>query len=346
MSKRQRPCDFCRSRKTACQIDGHVPCRLCTFHGRQCTFVEAAQPRKRPMAHRGEIPTAESGPSTFQITPGPMSDQSPFNHNAAVQDSLIAIENQDFMSDTPSQNLLLESLAGQFFSEFGGIPPDLQYGQTSPTLEEEFSPAGSAARTEMRKSSQWANSWSRDTELDYHDRLNPQALGNSGDMDPYLLRNYQYDHLGGFRFKQLTIQSVCQGSLPTQFLLSQPGLFSSSREEMGLHQTSYDMLRKELESIVSADTGTRLVALFRRFIFPQYPVFSESLFPEPQSSPPFLLAAIYMVAQPFAKFDDVLSIELAYETLNNPALFKLINQALQYESHNPGCLWCKQFCYL
>jgi hypothetical protein len=43
-----------------------------------------------------------------------------------------------------------------------------------------------------------------------------------------------------------------------------------------------------------------------------------------------------MIAQPFAKFDDVLSVELAYERLNSETLFKLIAEALQYEAHNPS----------
>src|SRR6478735_9005357 len=50
MSKRQRPCDFCRSRKTACRIDVSPPCRSCQLHGKECTFVETPKPRKRPQS--------------------------------------------------------------------------------------------------------------------------------------------------------------------------------------------------------------------------------------------------------------------------------------------------------
>ena len=105
---------------------------------------------------------------------------------------------------------------------------------------------------------------------------------------------------------------------------------------MGLCEPSPDATRERLETLVPTDTGTRLVTLFRRFILPQYPIFSESLFPDAQTSPPYLLATIYMVAQSFARFDDVLSVELAYESLNNQDLFKLVHEALQYENHNPN----------
>ncbi|OAK93752.1 hypothetical protein IQ06DRAFT_235692 [Phaeosphaeriaceae sp. SRC1lsM3a] len=165
---------------------------------------------------------------------------------------------------------------------------------------------------------------------------NPQILGYSGDMDPYLLQHYQFDASGSFRFKQLTIQSASSGSIPIQFLLSQPELLSFSRQEMGLLQAPYSVAREELETLVSVDTGARLISLFRRFILPQYPIFSDSDPPAPQTSPPHLLAALYMVAQPFARFDDVLSIELAYEGLDNKALFNFITQSLLYESHDPN----------
>lgn len=105
---------------------------------------------------------------------------------------------------------------------------------------------------------------------------------------------------------------------------------------MGLHHISADVSRTELEGLVSIDTGARLVALFRRFVLPQYPIFSDHQFPDPHSSAPYLLAAVYMVAQPFARLDDVLSIELAYENLDNQGLFKIVEEALRWEAHNPS----------
>ncbi|KAF2021450.1 hypothetical protein BU24DRAFT_430123 [Aaosphaeria arxii CBS 175.79] len=172
--------------------------------------------------------------------------------------------------------------------------------------------------------------------LDRIDAANPQALGFSGDMDPYVLQNYQYDSNGSFGFKQLSIQSVLRGNFPVQFLISQPSLFSSSRKENGVQEISPLVARGELEKMVSSDTGRRLISLFRTFVLPLYPIFSETRFPDPDTSPAYLLAAIYLVGQLFARFDEALSIELAYETLDSQALFRLIHEALQYESHAPG----------
>ncbi|KAH0372710.1 hypothetical protein KCU65_g843, partial [Aureobasidium melanogenum] len=45
--RRERPCDGCRRRKSKCVLQDSLPCVLCEFHKQDCTFVEAAQPRKR-----------------------------------------------------------------------------------------------------------------------------------------------------------------------------------------------------------------------------------------------------------------------------------------------------------
>ncbi|KAF2482318.1 fungal-specific transcription factor domain-containing protein [Neohortaea acidophila] len=46
-SRRERPCDGCRRRKSKCVLQHARRCVLCEFHKQDCTFVENAQPRKR-----------------------------------------------------------------------------------------------------------------------------------------------------------------------------------------------------------------------------------------------------------------------------------------------------------
>ncbi|KAF1849643.1 uncharacterized protein K460DRAFT_360504 [Cucurbitaria berberidis CBS 394.84] len=312
--------------------------------------MEAAQPRKRPTTSTSseavlsrptvscldQVDSPKPDTLAFQPVPTPTTEASPQDHDMAFPASPTNFLQESLRGDTSNQDLLFANLANQFFGEFDEVEPDAQYGRNYSSLEGEMSPGNLHATVEVQGTSDWPDTKPIETQLDANDSLSPQALGLSGDMDPYLLQNYRYDLSGTFQFKQLNIHSVSQGSVPTQFLLSQPGLFSLSRQEMGLSQISSEISRGKLELLVSADTGIRLIALFRRFILPQYPIFSDSLFPDPQASPPYLLAAIYLVAQPFARFDDVLSIELAYETLNNQALFRLVDEALQYEAHNPN----------
>ena len=47
-SKRTRPCDTCRRRKTRCHTDEReTTCVLCKFHGQQCTYDQTPRHRKR-----------------------------------------------------------------------------------------------------------------------------------------------------------------------------------------------------------------------------------------------------------------------------------------------------------
>lgn len=47
-TRRERPCDACRRRKSRCVIhEGAVLCVLCEFHKQDCTFVQSPLPRKR-----------------------------------------------------------------------------------------------------------------------------------------------------------------------------------------------------------------------------------------------------------------------------------------------------------
>ncbi|KAF2088319.1 hypothetical protein K490DRAFT_11100, partial [Saccharata proteae CBS 121410] len=53
-SRRERPCDACRRRKSRCVIhEGAQLCVLCEFHKQQCTFVQSPLPRKRKITLDG-----------------------------------------------------------------------------------------------------------------------------------------------------------------------------------------------------------------------------------------------------------------------------------------------------
>jgi hypothetical protein len=53
-TRRDRPCDACRRRKSRCVIhEGAEVCVLCEFHKQECTFVQSPQPRKRRLNSDG-----------------------------------------------------------------------------------------------------------------------------------------------------------------------------------------------------------------------------------------------------------------------------------------------------
>ena len=54
-SRKDRPCDACRRRKSKCVInEGQSSCVLCQFHSQDCTFVQSPQPRKRKLNMEGK----------------------------------------------------------------------------------------------------------------------------------------------------------------------------------------------------------------------------------------------------------------------------------------------------
>ncbi|CVK90798.1 related to DAL81-transcriptional activator for allantoin and GABA catabolic genes [Fusarium proliferatum] len=309
MSKRQRPCDFCRSRKTACRIESSPPCRLCQQYGRECTFVEAARPRKRQQ-------TAETSPgyhdasnehgSSNEVIEEPIT---PFNHEdtSPAESSTFPDINMDFLQDLdmdgPEYQFMFQTPDNQPTST-AGESTDGSYGRQYPLL-------------------------------DGHENLHPETLGLSGDMDPYVLQRYQSDEHGTFKFKQLAIRSV-NNEPPVQFLVSQPSLFTQSRKETGHTGASISSQRVELEKAVSQTMGKRLMSLYNRFIAPHYPIFSTESPPDPSTSEPCLLAAIYSISLPFAMYDDQLCIDMAYDSPDAEDLAHLINTAVAFDMHSPS----------
>ena len=54
-TRKDRPCDACRRRKSRCVIhEGQQSCVLCQFHTQDCTFVQSPQPRKRKLNTEGK----------------------------------------------------------------------------------------------------------------------------------------------------------------------------------------------------------------------------------------------------------------------------------------------------
>lgn len=339
MSKRNRACDSCRARKAACRIDRAPPCYLCTLHGKECTFL---QPTSRPRqlfsdVVNPDIPQqAEINSRSEQHEVSPVGD-------SVHYDILMSIDHDgvDHSVATASEG---------FHDFFDGAGVSLSGGFGDGTWPTGFSPGSfiypspglpGTGRSEGRGSSQAAclpllmQENGSSICLDTQGVMTPQLLGSSGDMDPLLMSRYQYDTSGAFHFKNLNIQSVSSEADQTQFLLSNPSIFAASREENGCENVSTLELRQELETLVSGDIGLRLINLFERIVAPDYPILGPPGQLNPSTSPPYLLASVYLIVEPFTKFDERLCIDLAYDKPSSVALYDIINKALPHEIHAP-----------
>ncbi|KAF2442244.1 hypothetical protein P171DRAFT_456225 [Karstenula rhodostoma CBS 690.94] len=77
-TRRERPCDACRRRKSRCVIhEGAVLCVLCEFHKQECTFVQSPLPRKRKVVD-GEKKDSPSAPKKSKsVEPPPLALPTP-----------------------------------------------------------------------------------------------------------------------------------------------------------------------------------------------------------------------------------------------------------------------------
>ncbi|KAB8212544.1 hypothetical protein BDV34DRAFT_208264 [Aspergillus parasiticus] len=168
--------------------------------------------------------------------------------------------------------------------------------------------------------------------LDNHPSLSSQLCGLTGDMDPYVLRHYRFDARAEFPFSKLAIRSVQDTEMPVQFLLSNPELSNESKAATSLAAPFAEEALPELSQIVAPEIGERLIQLFLRFINRQFPILSEDSLPAPRAASTHLLAAIYLITQPFTTFDDYLCIEFVYSPPSPQVLFRIawseLNNAL------------------
>ncbi|KAL7911524.1 fungal-specific transcription factor domain-containing protein [Trichoderma velutinum] len=330
MSKRQRPCDFCRARKSACRIEGGPPCRMCLLHSRLCTFVETTSMHRlstnaKSLPQNVTISESLSSPSREQaVSPISLPEQLLLDHTSSESpsiDSALNSSSGQLSYEIPSEIGLLswEQIDANFTNFQSSLAHDL-LGDLGP--QEEARPHEGVPPEVL---------------LDNDDTDNtPQFVGTTGEFEPCLFGHYLRDISGRLPFKKLTLQSVHLGRLPAHFMLTSQSLYSQSREEAGLTtKIEAKKYREELELLVPIDIGERLIRLYERFIAPQYPIFSTQSRPSPKSSPAYLLAAIYAIAQPFMQFDDVLTLDLAYDPLPTSALLQISLKALEFEIYGP-----------
>jgi hypothetical protein len=84
--------------------------------------------------------------------------------------------------------------------------------------------------------------------------LEGEYIGFSGDMDPYVLDFYKFDATRSFTFKKLNIKSVCSNPVPALVLGPAPQYRSAD--------LNCNFLRDELNQMVPAEVGERLIALY------------------------------------------------------------------------------------
>ncbi|THY19389.1 hypothetical protein D6D01_07072 [Aureobasidium pullulans] len=153
------------------------------------------------------------------------------------------------------------------------------------------------------------------------------VCGLTGDMDPYLMRRYNFDSDDTFVFKRLAIRSVSKETHPVQFLVS-------AIQEA--EDTNKEMIRTQIDDLISLDIGIRLISLFSKYVGPHIAVFISAIPSDPMQIEPSLLAAVYLLALPFAGNDDYLSVQIAYDLPDATKLWDLASTGVLQQLHQPN----------
>lgn len=172
--------------------------------------------------------------------------------------------------------------------------------------------------------------------LDVENDMTALCTGFTGDLEPYLSQRYQFDSQNKCRIQKITHLNLSTRFDVAQFILTESSLYAECRQEAGHMQIPIQSQREELEALISADVGRRLIELYRCFITPQYPIFSASSPLDPILSPPHLLAAVYAIVQPFVRYDEYLAIEFVYQVPPYTELSQLAYRGLQPQLHSPS----------
>lgn len=253
MSKSQRACDYCRSRKSACRITDLPPCRLCSIQGRACTFKEGTAHRKPRMGRQFEAGIQPAlGPQSGMESPhGMQVDEMyfPLDHdisslgdvNSSSMAESVSLVDENWPLDDPGGDLTnYDQLENQ---------PDIvedvnQISHNSgPGLSEE--PLNTVIQNELHT-------------LD--DDVLRYLTGPTGEQDPNLLQHYRFSEHHEFWFKRLGTRETSPGPNPVLWMLS-VSEHQSVESQNSSPQLLNDKDTDSLDSLVPQHIGIRLIKL-------------------------------------------------------------------------------------
>jgi len=284
--KAKRACDHCRSRKSACHIEGAPPCRLCALSGRECTFNDTGRPRKRPRtpssSNNNNSPDGSEGASFAGLSfarqhndaqpnvryPVPVLPPTSSPNHAGESRTQNNLNNpithpphqQHFPNEsqrTSHPSWLDPAVLHESFDLYANALDPVQAPWMDSTLLDMTNDDFNIMRS---PADQLDLNQSRDP-VHRLDNTYSLSLGLTGDPDPYITRNYQHGSNNLFVFKRLAIRSLSQDQLPVQFLVSPTNIVSSSAsQEKSVSEGP--SLHAQLAQIIGPDVGSRYIELY------------------------------------------------------------------------------------
>ena len=280
MSKSQRACDLCRSRKSACRVDKlGSPCRLCSSLGRRCTFdsgpVQRAVRKSQRTDHQSQTGIGNAGSTGSEdamdtgysgsmdvggrLGAPPIALQSPINPSHFDYRSL-----EDWT--TATNQLFAEPLL--FSQEMlmpAGLEPDvttllsqepIANAISEPYLDFELSPAVSLQDSSSERELIFPESYSLDS---IPGNVNMQIMGPTSDQDPHIIQYHRYNAQNMFTYNRVSYRTVTDRESSVQFEYTRSDHTSVRADDRS--NTALLDEKTKLEKLISPEAGIRLIQL-------------------------------------------------------------------------------------
>ncbi|RDW72941.1 hypothetical protein BP6252_06848 [Coleophoma cylindrospora] len=340
-SRKDRPCDLCRGRKSACVITTKPPCRLCKTRGLDCTFTTEPARRGQPVKSPSTSSPAVSTTSLPEPVPIPVPA---FGREEPAEESDPASKASDSQPQVP------DPPAPRRHSNDFNTNPFLVPTHTStskalpeaakPILPDRLSPATSFTSPQRYyyPSPQSANtsviSNYAESSLEDGDGLTAHFIGLSGEQDTDLLASIRYNVLNESSFVDFNVRKVFSGiSAPPLAPIHFSMLHDAFPErDQRAKRLASDAIEQHVRGF-----GDALLRLYFQFVHPVFPILSKartlrSYVNDKLSLPASLRGAIYGLACAFWDQDPTLK---GIPRITQPELFEYAHAALNRELDSP-----------
>ena len=284
MSKSQRACDFCRSRKSACRsTDVGLSCRLCSSHGRQCTFVSGSSRASNRRPRRGDRqeallnrnvgltePDAVLGRTrSHSIEEGGIQEEpavaqgrhgTDLSFGGSPEDcAAVTAAGEQVQTDLeffPQQ--MVSSVDGPALEEFPENEPNAASGENPPfdihpLLDHDFFDIPILFPEDCPVDSEPEN-------------VITHVMGPTGDQNPHLIKYHRFDTQNLFIYNRISYRTVADPQNDVQFEYTRVEPSSLKTEQLPNAQTL--VLEKiKLDGMIPPEAGEKLIQLCEQPLF-------------------------------------------------------------------------------
>ena len=279
MSKSHRACDFCRFRKAACRsTEGGLSCRLCSSHGRQCTFVSGSVRAANRKSRRGDKQQRVADRNIGFTEPENFFDR-PRSHSigeGAVEEEPRAIQGRhgshSSFGGSPDDWAAIIASGDQLSADLGLFPTgmvaatddqagfgEFPYSQADPSSEE-HSPFDIQPLLD-HDFFDIPILYPEDCPIDTApDNVITQVMGPTGDQNPHMIKYHRFDEQNLFVYNRISYRTVADSGNSVQLEYTRVEPSSLKTEQLPSPQTLL-LEKAKLEGMIPSEAGEKFIQL-------------------------------------------------------------------------------------